>query len=289
MGAAFLITLREGIEAALIVSILLAYLRKLGRTDRSKLVWWGTAAAVVVSLAVGGVVFSAAGEFEGTAEEVFEGLVSLSAVGVLTWMIFWMRRQAARIKSELQERVDAALLGGGFALASLAFVVVLREGVETALFLFATAKATAQGAGGAVGQAVGSVLGLGTALVLGYLLYRGGIRLNLRSFFRVTGLLLLVVAAGLFAFSLHELQEAGWLPILTATAYDASAALPDADGLGSLLRAVVGYNDDPTWLEVLAWAGYLVITGALFLTPPAPAPAPAAASDRARSREDVVR
>ncbi len=289
MGAAFLITLREGIEAALIVSILLAYLRKLGRTDRSKLVWWGTAAAVVVSLAVGGVVFSAAGEFEGTAEEVFEGLVSLSAVGVLTWMIFWMRRQAARIKSELQERVDAALLGGGFALASLAFVVVLREGVETALFLFATAKATAQGAGGAVGQAAGSVLGLGTAFVLGYLLYRGGIRLNLRSFFRVTGLLLLVVAAGLFAFSLHELQEAGWLPILTATAYDASAVLPDADGLGSLLRAVVGYNDDPTWLEVLAWAGYLVVTGALFLRPPAPAPAPAAASDRARSREGVVR
>jgi len=289
MGAAFLITLREGIEAALIVSILLAYLRKLGRTDRSKLVWWGTAAAVGVSLVVGGVVFAVAGEFEGKAEEVFEGLVSLSAVGVLTWMIFWMRRQAARIKSELQERVDAALLGGGFALASLAFVVVLREGVETALFLFATAKATAQGAGGALGQAVGSVLGLGTALVLGYLLYRGGIRLNLRTFFKVTGALILVVAAGLFAYSLHELQEAGWFPILTGTAYDASALLPDGDGVGSILRAIVGYNDDPTWLEVVAWAGYLAATGGLFFRPAKPAPVAAAAADEARSPEDVVR
>ena len=284
MGAAFLITLREGIEAALIVSILLAYLRQLGRTDRSKLVWWGTAAAVVVSLVVGGVVFAVAGEFEGKAEEIFEGLVSLSAVGVLTWMIFWMRRQGARIKSDLQERVDAALLGGGFALASLAFVVVLREGVETALFLFATARATVWGAGGAVGQAAGSVLGLGTAFILGYLLYRGAIRLNLRTFFKVTGALILVVAAGLFAYSPHELQGAGWLPVFTGTAYDASALLPDAHGIGSLLRAIVGYNDDPTWLEVLAWAGYLLVTGALFFRPAAPAPARPAAASLDRSR-----
>ena len=283
MGAAFLITLREGIEAALIIAILLAYLRQLGRTDRSRLVWWGTAAAIAVSLAVGAVIFGVAGRFEGEAEEVFEGLVTLSAVGVLTWMIFWMRRQAARIKSELHERVDAALLGGGFALASLAFVVVLREGVETALFLFATARATAQGAGGAAGQAVGAVLGLGTALVLGYLLYRGGIRLNLRTFFKVTGALILVVAAGLFAYSVHELQEAGWLPFLTATAFDASGILSDEGTVGSLLRAIVGYNADPTWLELLAWAAYLLTTGALFFRPPArPAPAagPVATADR---------
>ncbi|HXF36403.1 MAG TPA: iron uptake transporter permease EfeU [Actinomycetota bacterium] len=283
VGAAFLITLREGIEAALIISILLAYLRQLGRTDRSRLVWWGTGAAVLVSLAVGAVIFGVAGEFEGRAEEVFEGLVTLSAVGVLTWMIFWMRRQAARIKGELHERVDAALLGGGFALASLAFVVVLREGVETALFLFATARATARGAGGAAGQAWGAVLGLGTALVLGYLLYRGGIRLNLRTFFKVTGALILVVAAGLFAYSVHELQEAGWLPVLTATAFDASGILSDEGTVGSLLRAVFGYNADPTWLELAAWAAYLLVTGTLFFRPgarSAPAPGPVPAPDR---------
>ncbi|MGH2652405.1 MAG: FTR1 family iron permease, partial [Actinomycetota bacterium] len=136
MGAALLITLREGLEAALIISILLAYLRQLGRTDRTSLVWWGTGLAALVSLAVGAVIFAAAAKFDGTAEELFEGLVSLFAVGVLTWMIFWMRRQGARLRSDLQARVDSALLGGGIGLAALAFVVVLREGIETALFVF---------------------------------------------------------------------------------------------------------------------------------------------------------
>jgi len=270
VGAAFLITLREGIEAALIVSIILAYLGQVGRRDRAPVVWWGAGAALAVSVAVGAVIFAAAGEFEGKAEEVFEGLVSLSAVGVLTWMIFWMRRQAARIKSELQERVESALVAGGLALAMLAFVVVLREGIETALFLFATAKATAQGAGGAWGQVAGAMLGLITAVILGILLYRGGIRLNLRTFFRVTGALILVVAAGLFAFSIHELQEAGYLAFGTATAFDISNVLSDQDGFGAVLRALVGYQDAPSILEVVAWIGYVLVTGFLFFRPSQP-------------------
>ena len=143
MGASFVIALREGIEAALIVSIVLAYLKQLGASDRSRLVWWGAGLAVLLSAAVGTVVFVAGAEFEGKAEEVFEGLVTLAAVGVLTWMIFWMRRQGARIKSELQEKVDTALVAGGLALAGLAFFAVLREGIETALFLFAAVKGTA--------------------------------------------------------------------------------------------------------------------------------------------------
>lgn len=270
MGAAFLITLREGIEAALIVSIILAYLRQVGRRDRALVVWWGAGAALAVSVAVGAVIFAAAGEFEGKAEEVFEGLVSLFAVGVLTWMIFWMRRQAARIKSELRERVESALVAGGLALAMLAFVVVLREGIETALFLFATAKATAQGAGGAWGQVAGAMLGLTTAVILGVLLYRGGIRLNLRTFFRVTGALILVVAAGLFAFSIHELQEAGYLAFGTAIAFDISSVLSDQHGFGAVLRALVGYQDAPSILEVVAWIGYVLITGFLFFRPSQP-------------------
>jgi high-affinity iron transporter len=267
MGAAFLITLREGIEAALIISIILAYLRQLGRMDEAPRVWWGTAGAATLSVAIGGIIFAAAGEFEGRGEELFEGLVSLFAVGVLTWMIFWMRRQAARIKSELQERVDIALAAGGLALAALAFIVVLREGIETALFLFATAKATAQGAGGSLGQVTGAALGLVTAAILGYLLYRGGIRLNLRTFFKVTGALILVVAAGLFAFSVHELQEAGYLAFGTQTAYDVSGTLSDQDGAGAILRALIGYQDRPSVLEVLAWVTYVLVTGFLFLRP----------------------
>jgi len=270
MGASFVIALREGIEAALIVSIILAYLKQLGATDRARLVWWGTGLAVLLSVTVGTAIFIAGAEFEGTAEQVFEGLVTLAAVGVLTWMIFWMRRQGARIKSELQEKVDSALVAGGLALAGLAFFAVLREGIETALFLFAAAKGTAV-EGTAVApatQVIGAVLGLALAVILGVLLYRGGIRMNLRSFFRVTGMILIVVAAGLFAYSLHELQEAGWLPFLETHAYDLSASLPDDEGAGAILRGLVGYNADPTWLEVVGWAAYLVVVGGLFLRTP---------------------
>ena len=267
MGAAFVIALREGIEAALIVSIILAYLKQLGRIDRSHLVWWGTGLAVALSAILGTVIFSVGAEFDGTAEQVFEGLVTLTAVGVLTWMIFWMRRQGARIKSELQEKVDTALVAGGLALAALAFFAVLREGVETALFLFAAAEGTAVEGGGVGAQLVGAALGLALAIVLGVLLYRGGIRMNLRSFFRVTGVILLVVAAGLFAYSVHELQEAGWFPFLEAHAYDLSATLPDDEGIGAVLRGLVGYNADPGVLEVLAWVAYLVVVGALYLRP----------------------
>ena len=270
MGASFVIALREGIEAALIVSIVLAYLKQVGATDRSRLVWWGTGLAVVLSAALGTAIFVAGAEFEGTAEQVFEGLVTLAAVGVLTWMIFWMRRQGSRIKSELQEKVDTALVSGGLALAGLAFFAVLREGIETALFLFAAAKGTAV-EGTAVTpatQITGAILGLALAVILGVLLYRGGIRMNLRSFFRVTGMILIVVAAGLFAYALHELQEAGWFPFLDAQAYDLSASLPDDEGVGAILRGLVGYNADPTWLEVVGWAAYLVMVGGFFLRAP---------------------
>jgi high-affinity iron transporter len=281
MGAAFIIALREGIEAALIVSIVLAYLRQLGRTDRSHLVWWGTGLAVAISAVLGTVIFTVGAEFEGTAEQVFEGLVTLTAVGVLTWMIFWMRRQGARIKSELQEKVDTALVAGGLALAALAFFAVLREGVETALFLFAAAEGTAVEGGGVAAQLLGAAIGLAVAIVLGVLLYRGGIRMNLRTFFKVTGVILLVVAAGLFAYSVHELQEAGWFPFLEAHAYDLSATLPDDEGIGAILRGLVGYNADPGVLEVLAWVAYLVVVGALYLRPYVASPSRSVAVDAA--------
>ncbi|MEX0991926.1 MAG: iron uptake transporter permease EfeU [Actinomycetota bacterium] len=281
MGAALLVTLREGIEAVLIITIVLAYLRQLGRSDQAKLVWWGTAVAAALSLVAGGAIVAVGAEFEGRAEEIFEGLVSLAAVGVLTWMIFWMRRQGARIKSELQERVDSALVGGGLAVAGVAFFAVLREGIETALFLFSANKATG---GNAWATVIGGLLGLAIAAALGYLLYRGGIKLNMRTFFKVTGGLILVVAAGLFAFSIHELQEAGLLPFLTQTAWDTSAVLSDEAGIGAILRALFGYHANPSVLEVFAWVGYLLVTGIYFFRPPRPLPEPALDATTAATR-----
>jgi high-affinity iron transporter len=266
MGAAFLITLREGIEAALVVSIILAYLNSVGRRDRHGTVWAGTGVAVAISLAAGAIIFATAGALSEEAEEAFEGIASLLAVGVLTWMIFWMRRQARFIRGELQERVDVALASGSaLALPALAFVVVVREGLETVLFLFGAIREEVTGSV-ALGY-VGAALGLITAVVLGYLIYRGGVRLNLRTFFKVTGGLILVVAAGLLAGGIHELQEIAWLPGESATAFDVSGTLSDETGVGAFLRAMFGYNANPSWLELGAWLTYLAVTGFLFFRP----------------------
>jgi high-affinity iron transporter len=282
MGASFLITLREGLEIALILSILLAYLNTIGRRDRHGSIWAGAGLAAALSIAAGLAIFFTAGELSHTAEEAFEGVVSLLAVGVLTWMIFWMRRQARFIKGELQHRVDVALASSSaLGLGLLAFFVVLREGLETALFLFATFRAST--AGSTALALLGAVLGLAVSGFLGYLMYRGGVRLNIRTFFKVTGALVLLVAAGLLASGIHELQEVGWLPFGTGTAFDVSGVLPDS-GPGLPLRALFGYNADPSWLEFLAWAGYLIAVGFFFFRPqrqstPAPVPEPVGSAD----------
>jgi high-affinity iron transporter len=269
VGASFLITLREGIEAALVISIILAYLNTIGRRDRHAIVWAGAGSAVALSLVAGTLIFATAGALSEEAEEAFEGIASLLAVGVLTWMIFWMRRQARFIKGELQERVDVALASGSaLALPLLAFVVVAREGLETALFLFGAIREEVTGSV-ALGY-LGAALGLATAIVLGYLIYRGGIRLNLRTFFKVTGALILVVAAGLLAGGIHELQEIGWIAGEEAKAFDISGLLSDEAGFGAFLKAMFGYNADPSWLELGAWLGYLAVTGFLFFRPQRP-------------------
>ena len=287
MGAAFLITLREGIEAALVVSIILAYLNTIGRRDRHGVVWAGAGAAVGVSLVAGIVLNLTVGAISETSErtaEIIEGIGSLLAVAVLTWMIFWMRRQARYIKGELQERVDMALASGStLALAALAFFVVVREGLETALFLFGTIREEVVGSV-ALGY-VGAALGLAVAALLGILIYKGGIRLNLRTFFKVTGILILVVAAGLFAYGIHELQEVGWITFGTATAFDISGVLSDEGTVGALLRALFGYNADPTVLELVAWVGYLLVTGFLFLRPHRERPAAPPAAPRTPAEE----
>jgi high-affinity iron transporter len=275
LGAAFLITLREGIEAALLISIILAYLNAIGRRDRHRTVWAGTAAALGGSVVAGAVIFLVAGELSHTASEAFEGVVSYLAVGVLTWMIFWMRRNAIKIKGDLHERVDVAVASRStLALGTLAFLVVGREGLETALFLFSAFKATAETP--AALTILGAVLGLALASGLGLALYKGGIRLNLRTFFRVTGALILVVAASLLVYGTHELLEVGAFRFLGGGVLLSEAPV-GAVVMSAINRVVVGLGGTPTWLEFGLWLLYLVVTGFLFFRPvPSPARRPAA-------------
>lgn len=256
MVPALLVTLREGIEAALIVAIVLAVLKRLGRKDMSRAAWLGVATSVGVSVLAGGALFALVGELEGRAEKVFEGVAMFTAVGVLTYMIFWMARQGRRIAGGLEEKTRHAVsIGSAAAVFLLTFVAVVREGLETALFLFSTVRSSEP-----LAALTGSVLGLAAAAVVGVALYRTGARLSLGSFFAVTSVLLLLVAAGLTAHGVHEFQEAGLLPVTVENVYDLSPVLPQDATAGALLRAVFGYADSPTLLEVLAYLGYLLPT-----------------------------
>ena len=263
MAASLLITLREGLEAALIIGIILAYLSKTGNRERGAAVWAGTLGAVVLSVLVGGAIFLTAGEFEGRAEQLFEGTAMFTAVGVLTYMIFWMRRQAINIRAHLVAQVSSALeMGGAFALGFLAFVAVGREGIETALFMFAATKTASP-----LAAMTGGLLGLAAAVVLGYLLYRGTYRMNLRAFFNVTSVLLLLFAAGLLAHGIHEFHEAGLIPPVVEHLWDINAVLSETSTVGSFLKALFGYNGNPSLIEVLAWVGYLGLLGWAYFRP----------------------
>jgi high-affinity iron transporter len=262
MGAAFLMT-REGLEASLIVGIVLGYLAKTENRRYFRLIWLGTAAAVAVSVAAGAALFFTIGELEGRGEQIFEGVAMLSAVAVLTWMIFWMRRQAANIKKELEAKLASAIAAGSaIGLASVVFFAVLREGVETALFLFAIGESSTPLATG-----IGAVVGLAISVSLGVAIYMGSRRLNLRQFFTATGLLLIVFAAGLLAHAVHEFQEAAILPETIEHLWNTNRIVSEDSHFGKFLTALFGYNGDPSALEVAAWVTYLTFALTLFLRP----------------------
>ena len=261
MFASFLITLREGLEAALIIGIVLSVLRRLGRTDRSRIVWTGVLVAVAVSLAVGLALHVLGITLEGRGEAIFEGVAMLLAAGVLTWMIFWMQRQGRHIQAQLESDVRAAVAAGSaWGLFSLAFVAVVREGIETALFLTAAAFSATPAQ-----TLVGGALGLAVAVTLGWLMFAAGTRLNVRAFFRVTGILLLLFAAGLIAQGVHELQEAALLPAFVEHVWDINPILDEKSPVGQFLKSLFGYNGNPSLLEVIAYAFYLSIVGFLSL------------------------
>jgi high-affinity iron transporter len=268
----FLIGLREGLEAALVVSILIGYLTKLGRRDVLPRVWAGVALAVLVSLAVGAVLQFGAYSLTFQAQEAIGGGLSIVAVGFVTWMIFWMTRNASRLSSTLKADVDRALVGAGWGLVLLAFLSVGREGIETSLFLWAAV----QSAGADAWSLVGLVLGLGTAVALGVLLTKGLVRVNLGKFFTVTGAFLVIVAAGVLSYGVHDLQEASILPGLHAIAFDVSATVPTDSWYGALLKGLFNFSPASTWLELTVWVAYVAVVGTAFvlaLRHRAPAPA----------------
>jgi len=259
--------LREGVEAALIVSIVLAYLVRSGRGDQAGRIWLGTGLAVALSLAVGIVLFNTVGSFDAPYEQIFEGTTMLVAAAVVTWMLFWMRRQASSVKGVLQAAVDRAVAGGAsWGLAILAFSAVIREGLETSLFLVGQATSNRLEAGWIL---LGALVGLVIAVGLGFGFYHGSRRLNLGSFFRWTGIALVFIAAGLLSKGIHEFIEIGALGSgpWTATAFDISGVLSHDAGIGAFLRALFGYSAAPEILTLGVHVTYVVAVLALYLRP----------------------
>ena len=284
MGSSLLITLREGLEIALVLAIIVAYLRKTGRGDRLGSIWTGSAAAAVVCVITGFIFYKAVGEFEGKWEQFIEGALAFAAVGVLTWMIFWMRGNARGIASELHAKIDAAIDGSGAALAVIAFVAVGREGFETVLFLLGAETSSASGAE----VVVGGLIGLAIAAVLGYLFFLGSDRIDIRKFFNWTGLLLILFAAGLFAKGVHEFRAAldfdgAWY---SDPVWDITSGPLHEGWTFDFLKGLFGWSDHPERIRFVSYFVYLVPT-LWFYFRGAVAPAKAVASPAQRQSIDA--
>lgn len=255
MVAALLIAFREGLEAALIIGIVFGYLKKTGQNPQRRQAWAGVIAAIVLSVIIAVIIQIVGAELEGPAEQIFEGTTMFLAVAVLTWMIFWMRYQSRTMKSSLENELQRAITSGqGRGLMAVTFLAVFREGIETALFLSAAAFATS-----GMDTLIGALLGLGIATLVGYVIYASTARLNLKLFFNVTSILLLIFAAGLLSLGIHEFQEAGLLPSLSEHLYNTNNLLDETSTLGELLKAIIGYNASPTLLETIGYVAYWVL------------------------------
>ena len=287
MLANYLIGLREGLEAALIVTILVAYVVKIDRRDVLRRIWLGVGLAVLLALAIGAALTFGTYGLSFAAQETIGGMLSIAATGLVTWMVFWMLRTARDLSGHLRGSIDRSLLGPGLGLVVVAFVAVGREGIETALFIWAAVQAT----GETTLPLIGAALGLVTAVGLGWLVYAGMLRINLAKFFTWTGGVLIVVAAGVLSYGVHDLQEAGVLPGLNSLAFDVSAAIPPDSWYGTILKGTLNFSPVTTWLELVVWTVYTAICLTLFIRTsrrggrvrPAPhRPAPAAAPAGAR-------
>lgn len=277
MLAPFLIMLREGLEAALIVGIIAGYLRRTGRAAWLPAVWIGVFLAIAAALFAGAALQLASASFPQKAQELFEGVIGLVAVAVLVWMVFWMRRAARSMKSTLHASVEAAVGGGAWALFGMVFLAVAREGLESIFFLLAVLQQSRDAM-----APLGAALGVAVSAGIGWGIYAGALRLDLARFFRWTGVFILFVAAGLLAGSLKALHEAGVWNGLQARVYDISHILPETSPLGTVLAGVLGYRDAPTLGEAVVYAAFLTVMLVLFLRPDA------AAAPRRHSVRDLT-
>jgi len=259
--ANFLIGLREGLEAGLIVGILVAYLNKLGRRDVLPRLWIGIGAAIGVSLATGAILTWGPYGLSFQGQEILGGVLSIVAVGLVTWMIFWMGRHARELKHDLQSRLDAAIAGAGMGIVVIGFVSVGREGVETALFIWASVNS----GGSAVVGTLSALVGIVAAVVVSYLIYRGLVRINLSRFFTWTGLFLILVAAGVLSYGVGDLQEAGLIPGGDLQAFSLATVIPPTSWYGTILGGLFNFTPEPTWAQFIAWLGYLIAVTLLFL------------------------
>ena len=254
MLSTFIIALREGLEAALIVGILVAYVVRTDRRHLLKPLWTGVGVAIAASLALGAVLSFTSAELTDRGEELFAGLTSFIAVGLVTWMVFWMKRTARYLRDELHGKVDSAISTGPISLAIVAFFAVAREGLEPALFIYTNFKTV----GAASTATIGLVLGLGLAVVLGYLIYNRSVKLNLSKFFTITGVALIIVAAGVLSYGIHEFQELGYIPGEDSFLWDVTPWNAKESILASLLGGTVGFDTTTSFIQFYAWAGYLV-------------------------------
>lgn len=261
MFANFLIGLREGLEAALVVGILVAYLTRTGRRSLLRWLWSGVGLAIAVSLGFGAVLTYGPRGLSFEAQEAIGGTLSIVAVAFVTWMVFWMAATARSMRTELEGRLDAAAAVGGLSVMLLAALAVGREGLETALFLWAAAQAT----GSSATPLLGASIGLMVAVAIGWALIQTTMRINLAVFFRRTGVLLVLIAAGVLAYGIHDLQEAGILPGLNRIAFDVSAQIPPGSWYATLLKGTFNFSPVTTTLEATAWLAYVVPTMTLFL------------------------
>ncbi len=265
MLANFLIGLREGLEAALVVSILIAYLVKTDRRNLVPRIWIGVGIAVAISLGFGAILTFGPKGLTFEAQELIGGGLSIIAVGFVTWMIFWMASAARSMSGQLRSKIDKAAEAKPWSLVIVAMLAVGREGLETALFLWAATQAAARGTGGTASPLLGAALGIAVAIVLGYLIYRGALKINLTRFFTWTGVFLIIVAGGVLAYAVHDLQEAHVLPGLNNLAFDVSHVIPPTSWYGTLLKGVFNFSPATTKLELAAWLLYVIPTLTIFL------------------------
>ncbi len=264
MFPSFFLSMREGLEAALIIGMLLGALQKLKRNEMKATIWLGTGVAAVLSIVVGWILNLVGASFEGRAEEIFEGIAMLLAAGILTWTVLWMRAQAGTIIAKIESDTQAAVMKNSKpALFSLAFLSVFREGLELALFLTA-ASMSANGAQ----VLIGAALGFGAVVVISVLLFRSLIRLDLAKFFKVTSIMLIIFAAGLVAHGVHEFNEAGVIPAIIDHVWDINHILDENSPIGLLLKVLVGYNGNPSLTEVISYLLYLTAVIRLTLQKP---------------------